>query len=127
MFNGVKKSGISCSILFCVYIDELLRRLQDANDGCFIGNFYTGALAYADDVTLLAPIRRMHCIGKFSLNANKSKRIVFRPVGMQTNEVLPEFLISDKPVEYVKRWPHLRNIIDEEFTDSECVKNGLTC
>jgi hypothetical protein len=36
--------------------------------------------------------------------------------------VLPQFLISGKPVEYVKRMPHLGNIIDEEFTDSECVK-----
>ena len=33
-----------------------------------------------------------------------------------------QFLISGKPVEYVQRWPHLGNIIGEEFTYSECVE-----
>lgn len=78
-------------------------------------------------------IRRMleissKCAEEFSIsfNANKSKCIVFRPVGKQTNEVLPQFL-SGKPVEYVKRWPHLGNILGEEFNYSKCVKNGETC
>jgi hypothetical protein len=40
--------------VYCVNNDELLRRLQDANIGCFTDYVYTGALADADDVTLLA-------------------------------------------------------------------------
>jgi hypothetical protein len=75
--------------LFCVYIDELLRRLQDANIVCFIGNVYMGALAYADDVTLLAPtadaLRRVLEISNMNaeefyvlFDATKSKYIVFR-------------------------------------------------
>jgi Reverse transcriptase (RNA-dependent DNA polymerase) len=117
LFNRVKQGGISSPILFCVYIDELLRRLQDANIGCFIGNVYTGELAYADDVTLVAPtaeaLRRMlEICNKYAeefsslFNANKSKCIVVRSVGQQTNDILPRFLISGKPVDYVKRWSH---------------------
>lgn len=45
LFNGVELGGISSPILFWVYIDKLLRRLQYANIGCFIGNVYAGALA----------------------------------------------------------------------------------
>jgi hypothetical protein len=45
LFNWDELGGISSPILFCVYIDKLLRRLQYANIGCFIGNVYAGALA----------------------------------------------------------------------------------
>jgi len=41
-----------------VYIDGLLQRLRDSNIGCWIGSVYVGVLAYADDVTLLAPTTR---------------------------------------------------------------------
>jgi len=59
--NGVKQSGIVSAVLFCVYLDGLLLALSDAKVGCYIGKVYVGALAYGDDVTLLAPTpRAMH-------------------------------------------------------------------
>jgi len=42
-------------ILFCIYIDDLLSGLANLGVGCYIGNWYTGALAYADDIVLMAP------------------------------------------------------------------------
>ena len=46
-----------------MYLDELLVSLSKANVGCFLGNSYVGALAYADDLVLIAPtasaMRRM--------------------------------------------------------------------
>jgi len=53
--NGVKQGGVLSPVLFCVYIGDLLVLLSNANIGCFIGNNYVGALAYADDLILLAP------------------------------------------------------------------------
>ena len=41
--------------LFCIYIDILLERLREHPTGCRIGRKYFGAIAYADDVTLLCP------------------------------------------------------------------------
>jgi hypothetical protein len=41
------------------------------------------------------------------IDANKNKCSVFRPVEKLINEVLPQFVISGKPVECVKRRPHL--------------------
>jgi hypothetical protein len=41
-------------VLFCIYFDGLLARLKEAKLGCFIGNTFVGALAYVDNLTLLA-------------------------------------------------------------------------
>jgi len=34
VINGVKQGGVLSPILFCVYIDDLLKSLADANGGC---------------------------------------------------------------------------------------------
>ena len=61
--NGVKQGGVLSPILFCVYLDGLLKLLSDAKVGCFVGSTFVGVLAYADDLVLLAPtagaMRRM--------------------------------------------------------------------
>ena len=41
-------------VLFCVYIDDLLQTLSSKRIGCCIGRMFTGVLAYADDIVLLA-------------------------------------------------------------------------
>ena len=40
-----------------VYVDSLLGRLEQSGGGCHIGGHFVGVLAYADDVTLVAPSR----------------------------------------------------------------------
>jgi hypothetical protein len=40
--------------LFCIYVDDLLIRLSQSGVGCFIGLSFVGALAYADDIVLIA-------------------------------------------------------------------------
>ena len=51
--NGVKQGGILSPILFCVYIDELLTRINNSGLGCHIGHKSYAGLGYADDVTVL--------------------------------------------------------------------------
>ena len=45
-------------VLFCVYVDGLLKLLSDAKVGCCLGHVFVGALACADDIVLLAPTAR---------------------------------------------------------------------
>ena len=52
--NGVKQGGLLSPILFAIYTDRLLKRLEETGVGRHMGSCFTGALAYADDITLLA-------------------------------------------------------------------------
>jgi len=53
--NGVKQGAVLSPFLCCVYVDNLVLILSKAAVGCFIGLHFVGALAYADDLVLLAP------------------------------------------------------------------------
>ena len=55
VMNGVKQGGVRSPVLFAVYTDGLLLRLQESGIGCHMGGHYAGALAYADDITLISP------------------------------------------------------------------------
>ena len=134
VYNGVKQGAISSPILFCIYIDNLLLRLKSANIGCFIGNIYTGCLAYADDLTLLSltadAMRRMLDICSeyakdfsLSFNASKSKCLLFHPkrYRIETDSLQPTFQVDGKNIEYVNSWPHLGHMLDIHQSDSECI------
>lgn len=53
--NGVRQGGVLSPVLFAIYMDVLLDKLRNLGVGCRIDGCYAGALAYADDVTLIAP------------------------------------------------------------------------
>ena len=55
MENGVKQGGVLSPTLFCIYFDELLRRLRETDVGCHVGHMSYAAFGYADDLLLLSP------------------------------------------------------------------------
>ena len=87
--NRVKQGGVLVSpVLFCIYIDGLLTKLSESGVGCYMGEDFLGALAYADNIVLIVPspsaMRKLLaiCDGYASdydiiFNADKSKSIVF--------------------------------------------------
>ena len=56
--NGVRQGGVLSPILFNVYMDGLLKRIQKQDIGCHFGTVFMGALCYADDLISLSPTRR---------------------------------------------------------------------
>ena len=55
VLNGVKQGAVLSAILFCIYIDDLLKELRRNRDGCWINGSFVGIIVYADDIALLSP------------------------------------------------------------------------
>ena len=89
VLNGVRQGGVLSPILFCLYMDQLLTRLRESQNGCYVGPHFSGAFCYADDIALLSPslkgLKEMLKICesfssdyKMMFNGQKSQFIVFR-------------------------------------------------
>ena len=52
VINGVKQRGVLSHVLFAVYTDRLLLRLQESGIGCHMGGHYAGTLFYVDDINI---------------------------------------------------------------------------
>ncbi len=53
--NGVKQGGVLSPLLFAVYIDGLIIRLEETGVGCHMGIRFIGTLVFVDDLKLLTP------------------------------------------------------------------------
>ena len=82
---------------FSVYTDIMLSKLRHCRVGCYVGNVFCGALAYADDVVVLAPNKTalmqmlntaQGCAAqlKVRFNGSKSQYLVFRSKGSSCSE-----------------------------------------
>ena len=135
--NGVKQGGVLSPVLFCVYLDGLLCALKSDGYGCFVGHVFTGAIAYADDLVLLAPsqnaMRNMLRVceayaGDYDMlfNASKSKCVVCSPKSSTQScrlHTSPQFYISGNCIDVVDSWPHLGHIICKNSDDNLDILN----
>ena len=91
--------GVASPIMFTLYMDLLLRRLEDEGIGCYVGHHFLGCLCYADDITLLAPTRTalqlmIRTCEKFAIeydiifNPKKTKCICFSQKVLNNKPVL---------------------------------------
>ena len=53
--NGVKQGGCLSPMLFTVYFNILIKRLEYLGIGCHIGRRYCGVFGYADNLALVCP------------------------------------------------------------------------
>ena len=123
--NGVRQGGVASPLLFTVYMDELLQRLEAAGVGCHIGNSFMEAIGYADDLTLLSPsvkaLQKMVQIcaqfgEEFGVKYNPKKTMCVR-FGKTKYDVLPVILLNGENVKWVKETKHLGNIIRGDLSE----------
>ena len=115
--NGVYQGGVISGILFTIYMDVLLKILHNSDIGCHIGHYYTGAIAYANDLILLCPSRdglqrMLHICDEYgkeyfvSYNSKKTKCIVFSKHCV--NNISPLGL-NNEPLKWVDHVEYLGN------------------
>ncbi len=123
--NGVRQGGVLSPILFNIYFDEMLSRLRENGIGCKIGSHFVGALAYADDVTLICPSRKglqemINVCEKFgqeycvNFNAKKTQCIAFRHKYRDENFPLT---LGGKQLKWEREVNHLGNIVTFNLAD----------
>jgi len=116
-----------------VYVDDLLLIISKAGVGCFIGLHFLGALAYADDLVLLAPtasaMRKLLAVcedyaGEYSIsfNALKSKCLVALPKNCRhtfkkVNDCT--VYINDRMIDLFQSFSHLGHLITSDSDDGE--------
>ena len=55
MVCGVRQGRVLSPVLFAVYVDDIIERLNYSRLGSFIGDFYLRSIMYADDLILIQP------------------------------------------------------------------------
>ena len=53
--NGVRQGGILSPYLFSLYMDDLSRKLNSVQSGCFVGLSLLNHLMFADDLCVFSP------------------------------------------------------------------------
>jgi len=104
-----------------------MQRLTASGYGCWIGSTFCGALAYADDVVLLAPTvyaaeQQLKICGEYAreydvlFNASKSKFIPLYHHRVPSHPLPPVHLMGD-PIECVRQDKHLGMVIGSVSND----------
>ena len=119
--NGIKQGAVLSPVLFCIYMDHLLVRLAKSGVGCYVGHIFSGAISYADDLTLLAPSHiatqsLLNICSNFAaefdvtFNSSKSNIVVFN--SSRNCEKRPLYL-CESVIPYCSKAKHLGLFIGE--------------
>jgi len=100
-----------------VYVEDLLLVHSKSGVGSFIGLHFVGALAYADDLVLLAPTASEDYVRECSIffNALKSKCLVALPKNCcitfkKVNDCI--FYFDGRMIDLVQSFSHLGHLSD---------------
>ena len=123
--NGVKQGAVLSSILFYIYIDELIIRLRRNKSGNFVG-----VIVYADDIVLLSPtldgLQEMiktcsdyttqHNLS-FSTHNNPKKSKTKCMSFLKIKRILRNMKLNDKKLPWVNSVKHLGTTITDALND----------
>ena len=127
--NGVKQGGVISPLLYCIYIDGLIKELVNSEVGCYMGGVYAGIFMFADDLKLLAPsVRALHimlniCLdyaARFDVLFNdKSQLIIFKANNDIPN---PDIFINNVKLNAVTSVNHLGHTLHSNIFVSDSNK-----
>ena len=133
--NGVKQGGVLSPILFCVYIDELLCRINDSGVGCHIGHMSFAGSGYADDVVIMAPSVRalqelLYISESFAIEYNvlfNASKTMCMKIGNNFREPRVNVTLHGTALVWKDKVKHLGNILTHDLRDAADVtlKTGI--
>ena len=129
--NGVRQGGVLSPILFTVYIDVLLQRLEASQIGCVVGGEYLGVLGYADDVTLLAPtvdalksmLQMCETFGReFDISYNPRKTVCIQFKRKGANNATPNVSLNGTQLQWQNTVKHLGSFVSQNMREEHEIK-----
>ena len=120
------QGSIASPTLYCIYMDELLNRLQHTGYGCWIDNTYLGSVSYADDLTLLSAssmgMKQMVSIcetyaAEYGVLFNPQKSVCIKFTRHKSQCPLPSVKLSGIPLSWTKHVKHLGNHISQDLSE----------
>ena len=51
----MRQGGVLSPFLFAIFVDDVVKKVQSVNTGCYVSHVCTSIFLYADDILLLAP------------------------------------------------------------------------
>ena len=123
--NGVKQGAVLSSILFCIYIDELIKRLRRNKTGCWLNGNFVGVIVYADDIILLSPtldglqemIKTCSDYISFSTHNNPKKSKTKCMSFLKQKRILRNMKLNDKKLPWVNSVKHLGTTIPDALNE----------
>ena len=118
---GLRQGCVLSPLLFLIFINDLIRELNDSNLGVAIGNGKLSNLTFADDIALMAnnsrDLQKLVKIAEnyarkwnFAFNTKKCKVLVFNRKGAQ-----PTITLDSDNLEVVKEYKYLGVWLDEKL------------
>ena len=108
-------------ILFCVYIDELLKRLEREGRGCWVGNHFYGAFSFADDMKILCPsVKGLRKMIKICEEFGKDYGVEYNPT---KTVCIAEIHLSGKPLQWVKSVKDLGFFVDSDLKETTEIRH----
>ena len=123
--NGTRQGQNSSTLLFNIYLDQLLLKLKEEGIGCHLGNDYVGSFSYADDVFLNSPTTTgLSCMlstcesfsAEYNMTFNESKTVCIA-FSKETIDCDAKVTLNNKPLKWCKTVKHLGNKVNHNLSD----------
>ena len=124
--KGVRQGGILLPFLLKLYIDGIMKKVDEMGLGCMLSPVRINILAYADDLVLVAysvsalnelyaKLSNMLGLRKLMINIKKSKCMIFCKKN-QTN-IQDDIILENDKFEVVLQYKYLGHILQNKLTD----------
>ena len=132
--KGVRQGGILSPFLFKLYIDGIIKSIDEMNIGCKLGHVRINILAYADDLVLISDtqehLEKMYIklLGnieelKLLVNRNKSKCVIFE--NSRFGNQIAELRLGNDVLENVNNYRYLGHVIERNLNDAKDIEYRL--